>query len=76
MLKLKLQYLGHLVYRDNSLENTSLGNIEDSRRSRQQRMRCLDNITDSVDMNEQTLGSGEGQGSLECCSSWVAKSQT
>ena len=50
MLKLKLQYFGHLMQRADSLENTlMLGNIEGRRRGRQ-RMRWLDGITDSVDM--------------------------
>ena len=39
-------------------------------------MRYLDGINDSVDDFEQTLGDNEGQGSLACCSPWVAKSQT
>ena len=51
MLKLKLQYLGHLVQRANSLEKTlMLGKVEGRRRRGQQRMRWLDGITDSMDM--------------------------
>ena len=51
MLKLKLQYFGHLMQRTDSLEKTlMLGKIECSRRRGQQRMRWLDGITDSVDM--------------------------
>ena len=51
MLKLKLQYFGHLMQRVNSLEKTlMLGGIEDRRRRRRQRMRWLDGITDSMDM--------------------------
>ena len=51
MLKLKLQYLGHLMQRADSLEKTlMLGKIEGRRRG-QQRMRCLDGITDSMDMS-------------------------
>ena len=51
MLKLKLQYLGHVMRRANSLENTlMLGKTEDRRRRGQQRMRWLDGITDSMDM--------------------------
>ena len=51
MLKLKFQYFGHLMGRTDSLEKTlMLGNIE-SRRRGQQRMRWLDGITDSMDMN-------------------------
>ena len=52
MLKLKLQYCGHLMRRANSLEKTlMLGEIEGKRRRLQQRMRWLDSITDSMDMN-------------------------
>ena len=52
MLKLKLQYFGHLMWRTDSLEKTlMLGKIEDMRRGGQQRMRWLDGITDSVDMS-------------------------
>ena len=51
ILKLKLQYLGHLIQRADSLEKTlMLGKIEGRRRG-QQRMRWLDDITDSVDMS-------------------------
>ena len=51
MLKLKLQYFGHLMQRANSLEKTLLlGKIEGRRRSRWQRMRWLDGITHSMDM--------------------------
>ena len=51
MLKLKLQYFGHLMQRADSFENTlMLGNIEGGRRRGQQRMRWLDGITDSMDM--------------------------
>jgi len=51
MLKLKFQYLGHLMQRADSLEKTlMLGKIEDRRRRGQQRMRWLDGITDSMDM--------------------------
>ena len=52
MLKLKLQYFGHLMQRADSFENTLiLGKIEGRRRRGQQRMRWLDGITDSVDMS-------------------------
>ena len=51
MLKLKLQYFGHLMRRTDSLEKTLiLGKIEGGRRRRQQRMRLLDGITNSMDM--------------------------
>ena len=52
MLKLKLQYFGHLMQRDDSFEKTlMLGKIEGRRRSGPQRMRWLDHITDSMDMS-------------------------
>ena len=52
MLKLKLQYFGHLLQRADSLEKTlMLGKTEGNRRRGQQRMRWLDSITDSMDMN-------------------------
>ena len=52
MLKLKLQYFGHLMRRTDSLEKTLMpGKIEGRRRRRQQRMRWLDSITDSMDMS-------------------------
>ena len=51
MFKLKLQYFGHLIQRADSLEKTlMLGKIEGGRRRGRQRMRCLDGITQSVDM--------------------------
>ena len=51
MLKVKLQYFGHLMQRTNSLEKTlMLGKIEGRRRRGRQRMRRLDGITDSMDM--------------------------
>ena len=56
MLKLKLQYFRHLKRRANSLEKTlMLGKIEGRRKREQQRMRWLDSLTDSVDMNLSTL---------------------
>ena len=56
MLKLKFQYLGHLMQRADSLEKTlMLGKIEGKRRRRRQRMRGLDGITDSMDMSLSRL---------------------
>ena len=56
MLKLKLQYFGHLMQRANSLEKTPmLGKIESKRRRGQQRMRRLGDMTDSVDMSLSQL---------------------
>ena len=56
MLKLKLQNFGHLMRRTDSLENTlMLGKIGGGRRRGQQRMRWLDGITDSTDMNVRKL---------------------
>ena len=71
MLKLKLQYFGHLMRRDDSFEKTlMLGRIEGRRRRGQQRMRRLDSPIDSMDMG---LGVGDGQGGLVWCSSWGHK---
>ena len=70
MLKLKLQYFGHLIWRTDSLEKTlMLGKIEGGRRRGQQRMRWLGGITEL----EQALGVGDGRGSLVCCSPWGHK---
>ena len=56
MLKLKLQYSDHLMQRADSLEKTQmLEKIEGRRRRGQQKMRCLDSITDSMDMNLSKL---------------------
>ena len=56
MLKLKLQYFGHLMQRTDSFEKTlMLGKTEGGRRRQRQRMRCLDGITDSMDMSLSKL---------------------
>ena len=71
MLKLKLQYFGHLMRQADSFEKTlTLGKIEGRRRRGQQRMRWPDGITNSLDEFELTIGVGDGQGSLVCCSPW------
>ena len=73
MLKLKLQYSGHLMRRADSFEKAlMLGKIEGGRRG-QQSMRWLDGITYSMDMSLSKLQELEGQGSLVCCSLWGRK---
>ena len=73
MLKLKLQYCGHLMRRAGSLEKIlMLEKIEGRRRRGQQRMRWLDGITDSMEF-EQAPGDGDRQGSLAWCSQWGHK---
>ena len=74
MLKLKLQYFGHLIRRTDSLEKTlMLVKTEARRRRGQQRMRWLDGITYSMDMGWVDLGVSDGQGGLACCGSWGLK---
>ena len=69
MLKLKVQYFGHLMWRTDSLEKTLvLGKTEGRRRRGQQRMRWLDGITDSMDMSLSKLRELVIQGGLVCCS--------
>ena len=73
MLKLKLQYFGHLITA-NSLESfLMLGKIEGRRRRGRQRMRWLDGITDAKDMNLGKSVNSERQGGLACCSPWGCK---
>ena len=73
MLKPKLQYFGHLMRKKDSLEkNLMLGKIESRREL--QRMRWVNDITDSMDMSwSKTSGDGDGQGGLACCSPWGCK---
>ena len=75
MLKLKLQYFGHLMQRANQLEKTlMLEKIAGRRRRERQRKRWLDGVIDSMDMHlSKLLGDSEGQGSLACCIPWGYK---
>ena len=77
-LMLKLQYFGHLMPRANSLEKTlMLGKIEGKRRRGRKRMRCLDSIADSMDMNlSKLLEIVMDRGSWSAAIHGIAKSQT
>ena len=78
MLKLKLQYFGHLMGRANSLEKIVIvGKIKDRRRRVWQRMKWLDGITDSMDMNLSKLWEiADDRGEWHASAHGVAKSQT
>ena len=76
MLKLRLQYFGHLMWRADSFEKTlMLGKIEGRRRRDPQRMRWLDDIHYPLNEHEfgQALWVVDGQGSLACCNPWGCK---
>ena len=78
MLKLKLQYSGHLMQRANSMEETlMLGKIEGKMRREWQRMRWLDGITDSMDMNlSKLLEIAKERGTWHAAVLGVPKSRT
>ena len=74
MLRLKLQYFGHLMRRADSLEKTlMLGGIRGKKRRGRQRMRWLDGITDSMEVSLSEFRELVMQGGLACCDSWGRK---
>ena len=74
LLKLKVQYFGHLMQKADSLEKTlMLGKTEGKKRRGRQRMSWLDGITNSTDMNLSKLRDSEGQENLVCSSPWGLK---
>ena len=77
MVKLKLQYFGHLMRTHNSLEKLLILRKIEGRRRGCQSLRCLDGIIDTMKMNLDKLrGGDEGQGDLHAAVHGVAKSQT